>query len=218
MAGMKKIYVFGDSFMERDPRYPGEHWSEMISEYKVVMRSQSGSSNGMIAYELFRSLSEKPDAVVVGFTAQFRLNFDMPPDGKETHKGRIWYNNGARDYITKDQKLACDYYAATVSEKMVLFETYVLMRSLFLTLEKNKIPYAWQPLMLDNNLADPRCFTDDWKTVLSEFESKKIPLNLATHREFKDIPGFHTHDRDWQYQFAQQALEIIQQQVDFYKK
>ena len=33
---MKKLLV-GDSFMTRDIDYPGQHWSEMLPEYDVIM-------------------------------------------------------------------------------------------------------------------------------------------------------------------------------------
>jgi hypothetical protein len=215
---MKKLYVFGDSFMTQDPGYPGQHWSEIQSEYQTVIKSQSGSSNSMIAYQVFRCLTEPPDAVVVGFTAPYRLNFDMPAKGIINHSGRLWYNNGAVNYITEDQKLACEYYAATVSEKMVLLETYIIMRAIFLTLEKLHVPYAWTPLLLDSNIAYPLSATEDWKLILTDFEDKMVSLNLATYPDFKDSPGFHTHNHDWQQTFARQAIEIVQQQVAFYNK
>ena len=206
------MYVFGDSFMTQDTAFPGEHWTELVADYDVVMRSQSGCSNGMIAYEVLQSLKELPDAVVLGFTAEMRLNFDA----SDTDDGRLWRNNG-NSFITEHEKLACDYYAATVSERMVLIETYLKMRGLFLTLERHKIPYAWTPMMLDNNLAQPRCETLDWIDILSEFDAKKTPLNLSTYPVFSSNPGFHTHNHSWQLQFAQQAQTIIQQQVEFYK-
>lgn len=211
---MKNLYVFGDSFMTRDEQYPEQHWSEMISDYTVIMRSQSGCSNGMIAHELFRSLSLNPAAVVVGFTAEMRLSFD----DTRSDSDRLWYCNGSVDLMTSDQQLACDYYATTVSERMVLIETYMLMRGLFLTLEKYRIPYAWTPMMLDNNLAEPRSNSQDWIDILGDFETTKIPLNLSTYPVFSSSPGFHTHDKDWQTTFVTQAQEIIDQQVEFYKK
>ena len=215
---MKKLYVFGDSFMTQDPDYTGEHWSEIQNIYHSVIRSQSGSSNSMIAYQVLQCLTEIPDAVVVGFTAPYRLNFDMPPEGIIDHPGRLWYNNGAVNYITRDQKLTCEYYAASVSERMVLFETYILMRAVFLTLEKLRIPYAWTPLLLDCNIAHPLDDTQDWKSILAEFEDKKISLNLATYQDFKNSPSFHTHNLNWQTTFAHQAMKIVQQQVAFYNK
>jgi hypothetical protein len=218
MDKMKTLYVFGDSYMTQDANYPSEHWSEMTPGYHPVIRSQSGCSNSMIVYQAFQAINESPDAVVIGFTSQLRLNFDMPADGIKDHQGRQWYNNGAIGYITQDQRLACDYYAATVSERMALFETYCIIRSLFLTLQQHQIPFAWNPMILDNNIANPRCKTQDWLEILGEFEPKKILLNLAQYQIFKDSPGFHTHNSEWQTAFAIQSMKIIQQQVDFYKK
>ena len=75
MDEMKRLLVVGDSFMQRDPDFPGQHWSEMLPEYEVINHAQSGISNAIIAYNFWQGLSHKPEAVILGCTMPDRLEF-----------------------------------------------------------------------------------------------------------------------------------------------
>jgi hypothetical protein len=83
--------------------------------------------------------------------------------------------------------------------------------------EENRLEFPYkpgQPAPINRHWytsgATPLMNNDSWwKLWLSEFESHKVPLNLATYPEFKMIPGYHTDDPEWQQTFCNQAVEIL---------
>jgi hypothetical protein len=209
---MKKLLVVGDSFMHPDLNFPGQHWSEMLTEYEILMLSQPGSTNGMIAWQFFEGLKLKPDAVVMGFTEVNRIEFKLSEEQQKVGK-RIWASNG-HGHLTSDQKLLVDLYIALVDDDMNRFRSCVMARSLFLTCEQYGIPYAYTLNGLFNNLT-PLPYPSDANVnnMLGEF-SHRMCVNLATYPHFKTSPGFHTDDPAWQQRFAQEAREILQQPID----
>jgi len=213
---MKKLLVVGDSFMTPDSAFPGQHWSEMLPEYNILMHSQSGATNGIIAWQFFKGLKEHPDAVVLGFTMPDRIEFK---NNNIRHKLK-WYSSKHDGNMTADEKLAVDYYQATACLEMMLFKGFLTVRSLLLTCEKQKIQYAFTLNGLwdsnDKDINDPL-----WKNVyenecmlLGEFVKNRIPTNFTSSGIFKASPGFHVDDPVWQQRFAQEAREILQQPVD----
>jgi hypothetical protein len=218
---MKKLLVVGDSFMCPDPDFLGQHWSEMLPEYEILMLSQSGSTNGMIAWQFFQGLKQNPDAVVMGFTMADRIEFKTK---NITYTANKWYSSKHDQHMSADEKLAVDYYQATVCQEMIMFRSFLTVRSLLLTCEKQKIPYAftltglWNPTT--KSLID-----EPWKTIyehelmtLGEFAKHQIPTNFTSSGIFKTRPGFHVDDPVWQQRFAQEAREILQQPIDNVKQ
>ena len=203
----KKLLVVGDSFMRPDVRYPGQHWSEMLPDYDILMYSESGSSNNIIARNFFQGLKQHPDAIVLGFTMTDRLEF------KDTQSNR-WISNTILARLTSDQKLAADYYRATGDEDINLFRSCVIARSLLLTCEKLNIPYAYTLNQLFNNLAIlPYPSSPVVTEMLGEFSNRMCATNLATYPNFTMSPGFHTNDYDWQKRFASEVVEILSQSL-----
>ena len=214
---MKKLLVVGDSFMCPDLNFPGQHWSEMLPEYNILMYSQSGSTNGMIAWQFFEGLKLKPDAVVLGFTMPDRIEFCLSEDQQKISQ-RIWSSNGHQN-LTPDQRLAVDYYVALTDDHMNRFKSCVMARGLFLTCESQGIPYAYTLNGLFNNLF-PLPYPSDLNVIniLGNFVQRMCATNLATYQDFKMSPGFHTDDPAWQQRFAQEAREILQQPIDNTRK
>jgi len=212
---MKKLLVVGDSFMHPDWKFPGQHWSEMLPEYEILMRSVSGSSNGIITWKFFEGLEQKPDAVVLGFTMADRIEF-ANSDPKYSDQ---WYTSVHDSRTTTDQRLAVDYYRATACEEMMLFKGFVTVRSLLLTCEKLKLPYAFTLNGLWD--VDKKDLTNKhWSNIyknelrlLGEFDQHRA-TNFVTSGIFKMSPGFHVDDPAWQQRFAQEVREILQLSVD----
>ena len=214
---MKKLLVVGDSFMRPDLAFPNQHWSEMLSEYEILMYSQSGSTNGMIAWQFFKGLKQCPDAVVLGFTMADRIEFKTT---NFTYTKNKWYSSKHDGHMNADEKLAVDYYQATVCQEMMLFKSFLTVRSLLLTCEKQKIPYAFTL----NGLWDSstKCLIDEpWKAIyeneimtLGEFAKHQTPTTFAGYSNWKASPGFHVDDPAWQKRFAQEVREILQQPID----
>lgn len=208
----KKLLVVGDSFMLPDPEYLEHHWSEMLPEYNVLMYSQSGSSNGMIAHQFYQGLEQNPDAVVLGFTEPNRIEFKLIPHPGNNINNDRWAT-GSHCAINSLQKTAADYYATTVCQDMQFFKNLILAKSLLLTLEKKKIPFAYTCNLLFNDLNNR---TNEFlvDNYLGEFNQHKCSTNLATYPNWKASPGFHTDDPAWQQRFAQEVREILQQPID----
>jgi hypothetical protein len=197
----KKLLVVGDSFMRPDKQYPGQHWSEMLPEYEVLMYAMAGSSNGIIANQFYQGLDQQPDAVVLGFSQPNRLEFK--------------YNNnwvtGAHLSVTTDQKFLADMYRIHASTEMLMIRDCSLAAGLLSLLERKRIPYAWTLNLLFNNVAELPFPSDPWvNKILGEFFGRMTPTNLATYPNWKASIGFHTDDPEWQKRFAQEVREILQ--------
>jgi hypothetical protein len=205
----KKLLVVGDSFMKPDScrlQFVGQHWSEMITDYEIINLAEDSSTNAVITVQLMEGLEQHPDAVVLGFTMPDRIEF---ANNNNYSSPRRWYSNGMIPNQLSDQRLAVDYYRATVCPEMLNIKGYTMARCCFLTLKNLNIPYAYSLNGLDNNLADLN--PNPWLTkFLGDFKEHQIPLNLATYPDFKMIPGYHVDNAEWQATFAKQALEIIQ--------
>jgi hypothetical protein len=210
----KKLLVVGDSFMRPDPDYPGQHWSEMLPDYEIIMNSQSGSSNGIIAYNFYQGLSQNPDAVVLGFTFPSRLEFATNIiNGQEKIK---WTTNVDRTNITTDQQLAADLYAMHTDDEMRQLKETTIACGILSILRDRKIPFAWTLNGLFNNLANLPYPSDPWiNLILSDYFDRMTPTNLTTYQGFKTSPGFHTDDPEWQQRFASEVQEILQTQLTY---
>jgi hypothetical protein len=210
---MKKLLVVGDSFMHPDTNFPGQHWSEMLPEYEIIMLSQPGSTNGMIAWQFFEGLKLNPDAVVLGFTEPNRIEFEATAEQQKIFK-RKWLSNGHMS-LTNDKKLAVDYYVALSDDQMNRFKSCVIARGLFLTCESQGITYAYTLNGLFNNLHQlPYPSDPNVNNILGDFALRMCATNLSTYPNFKQSPVFHTDDPAWQQRFAQEAREILQRPID----
>lgn len=203
---MKKLLVVGDSFMRPDMGFPGQHWSEMMPEYEILMHSVSGSSNGIITAQFYKGLEQNPDAVVLGFTEPNRLEFK--------HNDR-WVTGAHHSLATTEEKLLADNYRLHVNNEMLMIRDCSIVRGLLSILENKKIPYAWTLNLLFNNLTRLPFPSDPWiNKILSEFYYRMTPTNLATYPEFKTTPGFHTDNPEWQNRYANEVRTLLQS-VDF---
>jgi len=205
---MKKLLVVGDSFMHPDSGFPGQHWSEMLPEYHIIMRSISGSSNGMIAYQFFQGLQLDPDAVVMGFTMPDRIEFRISPG--QPHSNNVWYSSG-NSALNNDQRLAVDLFRATTDDQMNLFKSCVMARSMFLECERRRLPYAFNWNGLYGAPGAPAVPLIE--SIMSEFKSRQCS-NLNGHPVFKTSPGYHTDDPVWQNRMATEVRQILTT-VDF---
>lgn len=201
----KKLLVVGDSYMRPDPDFPGQHWSEMLPEYSVIMNAQSGASNGIIAYKFFDGMKQHPDAVVLGFSLPGRVEFRYKDS---------WVTD-ANEGLTKDHYLATDLYNALSCQDMNHLKSCTIARALLSYCELKKIPYAWNLSLLFNNLAElPYPSDPTVNEVLGDFMYRMTPTNLSTYQDYKMVPGFHTDDPEWQNRFASEARGLLKS-IDF---
>ena len=202
----KKLLVVGDSFMRPDDDYFGQHWSEMLPDYEILMYSLSGSSNGIITYQFYQGLEQTPDAVVLGFTEPNRLEFEY---------NNTWITGAHAVQASKDQKLLADMYRIHVPHEMLMIRDCSIVSGLLSVLERKKIPYAWTLNLLFNNLTPLPFPSNPWvNKILGDFFYRMTPTNLATYQGWKASPGFHTDSPEWQKRFAQEVKNIVQS-IDF---
>lgn len=210
---MKRLLVVGDSFMCPDTDYPGEHWSEMLPEYDVIMRGVSGSTNGIIAYEFFQGLKLNPDAVVMGFTMSDRIEFLIPsgrPPGQD-YENLIWCSSSS-SALNTDQRLAVDLFRATTDDAMNTFKSMLIAKSMFLECERRRLPYAfnWNGLYGANKTGNP--VPSMIADIVNDFAARRCS-NLNGH-VFKMHPGFHNDDPECQKRMADEVRNILST-VDF---
>ena len=203
----KKLLVVGDSFMHPDIKFPGQHWSEMLPEYEILMYSVSGSSNGIITHQFYQGLEQNPDAVVLGFTEPNRLEFKH---------NNSWITGANWTQASAEQKLLADNYRLHASDEMLIIKDCSMVRGLLSILENKRIPYAWTLNLLFNNCTNTPFPSDPWiNKILGDLFYRMTPTNLATYPDWKATPGFHTDDPVWQTRFAQEVRKILQKSIDF---
>jgi hypothetical protein len=186
----------------------------MLPEYEIIMNSQSGASNGIIAYNFYQGLTQNPDAVVLGFTFIFRLEFAT---NIITREGKIKWTTGADSVnTTKDQQLLSDLYKIHTDDEMQQLKETSIAQSMLSVLKKKKIPVAWTLNGLFCNLTHLPYPSDPWvNLILSDYFDCMTPTNLATYQDFKTSPGFHTDSPVWQKRFANEVQEILQTQLTY---
>lgn len=191
--------------MHPDSEFVGQHWSEMLPEYEILMYSVSGSTNGRIAYQFYQGLLQNPDAVVLGFTEPNRLDFEIDDEWASANHWKI----------SSDQKLLSNLYKVHVPQEMLMIKDCSMVGGMLSLLEYRKIPYAWTLNLLFNNLYELPYPSDPWvKRILGEYFYRMTDTNLATYPNWKASPGFHTDSPEWQRRFSQEVQSRIQL-VDF---
>jgi hypothetical protein len=208
----KKLLVVGDSFMCQDPRYPGQHWSEMLPAFDVVNLGSSGWSNCLIALSLMEYVSaSKPDAVVLGFTDPLRLEFAAQgrhgPD-------KAWITSSHSGALTADERLCRDYFTVTRDTQLEANKSAMLIGNLFGVLKDLKIPFAFNYMIFECFLTE---ITELQQQRLNQFRPQQIPYNLAMDNtatwEISD-PMFHVNDINKQKKFAIHAEEVLTSQFE----
>jgi hypothetical protein len=210
MDEMKRLLIVGDSFMQRDPDFPGQHWSEMLPEYTVINHAQSGMSNAVIAYNLWQGLEHKPDAVILGWTMPDRLEFTCDWPTPYSHEPPYqWVSNG-HVQNDPDRSMAVRYYQATTCSDMMEIKSYLMIRCCLVELQRQNIAFAFVLNGMSNNPAKPLHLWNH--LMLDDFRKHEIPLNLATSGMFKSRPRYHVDSTEWQTGFAQHSRSILEKQ------
>ena len=205
----KKLLVVGDSFMHPDVNFPGQHWSEILPEYEILMYSISGSSNGIIAHQFYKGMECDPDVVVLGFTEPNRLEFNH---------NSTWIT-GSNRLASSEQQLVADLYKVHSSHEMLMIKDCSVVRGILSTLQDKKVPYAWTLNLLFNNQSKLPFPSDPWvNKILGDFFYRMTPTNLATYQGWKANPGFHVDDPVWQTRFSSEIREILKQPIDNFRK
>jgi hypothetical protein len=205
------VLVMGDSFMCRDPDYPGQHWSELMSHWQVTNISRAGYSNCLIALTVMEYLEHtRPDAVILGFTDCLRLEFAA--QGRHGPENP-WITSTHDNVLTQEERLARDYYRVTRDLWMEVNKAAMQIGNLLSLLRTHQIPFAFSYMMFGDFLEQ---VTPVQKQLLTQFRTHEIAANLAT--ENRDCwgmtsPRYHVHKADRQQNFAKQAHYILTQQL-----
>lgn len=100
---MIRLVVCGDSFMSQDPKFPGEHFSEILNfAYQVTNFARPGVGNVDICFQIKEALELNPDFVLIGYTDSARMEV---PIANTTDISDIRLNNfrpgPAQRYISR---------------------------------------------------------------------------------------------------------------------
>jgi len=208
----KKLLVVGDSFMCLDPKYPGQHWSELLPAFDVINLGRSGWSNCLIALSLMEYVSaNKPDAIVLGFTDPLRIEF-----AAQGRHGPVndWITSNHTGVLTADEKLCRDYFSVTRDLQLEANKSAMLIGNLLGILQALKIPFAFNYMMFESFLPH---IAELQQHRLSQFDNHHISYNLAMDDpdawKISD-PMFHVHDMNKQKKFAMHAEEVLTSQFE----
>ncbi len=195
------MLIIGDSFMSHDERHPGEHWSEMLPEYRVVNTAKAGASLSSIVESLIDGLAQDPDVVVVGLTDEARLSFE--------HNGNTYSSCHAWE-LTSDQKLLYTLWLAVMSAKYRYILAYSQISFIFETLRQRNIPFVWHPGLfksIDRELPLSPMY-EKLDFVLERYSHCEIKQDIYQHPHL-DHPIFHIDNREWQMQFANTVRTML---------
>jgi hypothetical protein len=72
------VVVCGDSWMCRDPEFPGTHFSELLEDrYSVTNLARAGVSNVEIGFQLKQTVELNPDYVIIAKTSPDRIEIPI---------------------------------------------------------------------------------------------------------------------------------------------
>jgi hypothetical protein len=205
------VLVMGDSFMSRDPEYPGQHWSELMTQWQVENVSRAGYSNALIALTVLEYIEHtRPDAVVIGFTDCLRLEFAA--QGRHG-PGNSWITSAHDPVLTADERLARDYFRVTRDLWMEVNKSAMLIGNVLMTLRNLNIPFAFSWMMFDDFLEQ---IVPVQRLQFRQFEQQRITYNLATENRHCwgiSSPRYHVNDHNAQQRFAKEAHLVLTNQL-----
>lgn len=205
-----RLLIVGDSFFSTDPKFSGQHWSEMLTDYDVINYAYPGNSIGIIQNDLLNGLSRKPNAVVIGFTAADRIEFENSNPGPDFN--RRWITTQHHKFLTSDQKLLATLSVALPDNEMIQFKLFWQILGTLYFLKSLNIPFLYSLGIYQKHYCDVQLIQHhkEFVTVqLDQFKSCAIDLNLATYPlelQTNFDPLFHVPDPAWQSNFANEVI------------
>jgi hypothetical protein len=195
------MLVIGDSFMSQDERHPGEHWSEMLPEYRVVNMAKAGASLSSIVESLVDGLAHDTAVVVVGLTDEARLSFE--------HNGKTYSSCHAWE-LTSDQKLLYKLWLAVMSVNYRYILAYSQISFIFETLRQRNIPFVWHPGLFRSIDKDKpeAAEANRFNFVLDQYAHCEIVQDIWQHPHV-EYPIFHINNQDWQAEFANNVRTLL---------
>lgn len=196
------MLVIGDSFMSRDPKHPGEHWSEMLPEYNVVNLAKGGASLAWIAEQLMDGLAHNPAVAVVGLTDEARITFE---DGPKIY-------SSCHDWeLSSDQKLLYKTWLAAMSAKYRYILACTQISFIFETLQNHTIPFVWHKCLF--NSAEKNHSTLDngvtrFNFVFEKYAHCELTQDIWQHPH-ATYPIFHINNQEWQAGFANNVRTLL---------
>lgn len=196
----KTLLVVGDSFMRADPKYPKQHWSEMLPDFDVVNMANDGGSLALIHLSLYQGIAQhNPDTVVLGFTDPLRIEFGENEYYTSCHKKRL----------TPDQAITVKYFHATKDLSFQAIKGAMHVLGMLDLLQRRKIPYAYSLGLFE-------AFVGMLPDVIScEFDRHRkhqTAIELNHYHPQTSSPIFHVHDLNWQHQYVQSLRTVLNHQ------
>jgi hypothetical protein len=203
----RPLLVVGDSFMSRDPDYPGQHWSELMPEWQVTNRARPGWSNALIFLEVAEAIEQAPDtAIVLGFTDPLRIEFAA----RGRHgQGVDWVTNNHAPVLTADERLARDYFHITRDLRLEAIKSAQQILGLFSLLSTRGSLWAYSLMAYEQFLVQ---LPEVMKLEFQRYATHMIPYNLAEEGRCywgMTSPRYHVNDAEMQQSFARAANSCL---------
>lgn len=196
------LLIVGDSFMQADPAYPGQHWSEMMLEYNVINLAKSGNSLSLIQLSLYQGLAQhRPQAVMLGLTDPLRIDFSNNED---------YYTNCHVQRLTSDQKTAAKYFQVTTDVALQGIKGLMQILSMLDLLQKHCVKYAFS-LSLFEEFMKQTTIPDFLRQEFVRHQSYQVDVNLNHYQHQTHTPTYHVDSLDWQRRFAQSVQKILKE-------
>ena len=201
-----RLLVVGDSFFYRDPKFPGQHWSEMLPDYEIDNRAEPGHSIHMILLDLAEGLTHSPDAVVIGFTGTNRIEFK---NSNSDYK-KQWVTSAHKHLLNRDQELLVTLYQSLTDPSWRTSGACWQIIGALNVLKSLNIPFVYSLGIFQTQIQMAKLLTqysDIVKDYLSRFALHSLDLNLATYPPdlLTTSPLFHVPDPNWQRRFADEV-------------
>jgi hypothetical protein len=186
----KTLLVVGDSFMRSDPKYPEQHWSEMLPDYNVINLARDGNSLSLIQLSLYQGLAQhNPDVVVAGFTDPLRIEFGENDYYTSCHKNRL----------TPDQALTAKYFHTTCNLEFQSIKGVMQILAMLNLLKQQQVQYVYSLGLFEPFVQQiPAILQDE----LDRHSIHRTPMELSHYYPQKERPIFHVDNLDWQCRYA----------------
>ena len=207
------IVLCGDSYFDKDGRYPGLHWADRLSPHTVYNLARGGASNFSISLQIYQSALLKPDLVLISFTSQPRIEF-----AQNTSKLSFTLDSDLQTRYWQLRNNIFDAYDHALlghnADKFVKWmpwyvpsldqlKNYFYIKSALAYLDANNINYYYS---LGGFTSATVAGID---MDFTPYQHKNLLPNSWQHSEKLNDPYFHIADPVWHEQFSQTVLELI---------
>lgn len=219
----KRVLVCGDSyFYDQRQTWPGLHWTQkMPNHIEITNVAWPGSSNAMILHQFIDNY-QGHDAVILGFTGPFRIEFQPQPDIDMSYYDAKYITSNYPSRLTDRHRKFIDEYRSLVSIDMEFYRCAALMSSI-LDLARSTCIKVVYSLNAGKFLVEFMSRKNKKINYYRDLLNNDLPFNLDEYYESNEYrvfreqanrdpiahPSFHVHHDHIQLKFAHDVIERL---------